>query len=189
MVSRQLALAALLGAATVCAQRPQSNLSCLGANARNANSFVSPIVVLSPFIFDTPRAVPALAANASASPPTNPWAKPWAAQSCCSASYSNELQAGLSNLYSNWSYDYCGKMSSRCAAFFYAEEAFYNCDPFAFQFLDPSPTNTYGSLLNVPVCASYCEDWFSACADDSTCATNWNLFPTDANYKCVAFFL
>lgn len=177
------AVAAALLCATAAAQKLQSNLTCLGSQARDGGFAKRPIVALSPFILDTPRAVPALAVNTSASPPTNPWAKPWAAQSCCSETYSNELQNGLVNLYSNWSYDYCGKMSSRCAAFFYAEEAFYQCDPFAYQFLDP--TSPYAALLNAPLCASYCEDWYSACADDSTCASNWVNFPTDDNFTCV----
>ena len=166
--------------ATAVAQKLQSNLTCQGSKTREMFFAKRPIVALSPFLFDTPRAVPALAVNTSVAPPSNPWAKPWAAQSCCSETYSNELQSGLQYIYSNWSYDYCGKMSDRCAAFFYAEEAFYQCDAFAYQFLDPE--SPFAALKNAPLCASYCEDWYSACVDDSTCASNWALFPTDANF-------
>ena len=28
-------------------------------------------------------------------------------------------------------------------------------------------------VLNVPVCGSYCDRWFQACRDDSTCVSDW----------------
>ncbi len=29
------------------------------------------------------------------------------------------------------------------------------------------------ALAGLPVCGDFCEDWFDACAEDFTCATNW----------------
>ena len=28
-------------------------------------------------------------------------------------------------------------------------------------------------IIKVPVCASYCNNWFEACKDDMTCYDNW----------------
>ena len=30
-----------------------------------------------------------------------------------------------------------------------------------------------GGFRHVPVCASYCNDWFEACKNDMTCVDNW----------------
>ena len=32
---------------------------------------------------------------------------------------------------------------------------------------------TINDIENVPVCADYCDDWFDACQNDSTCVENW----------------
>lgn len=29
------------------------------------------------------------------------------------------------------------------------------------------------ALLQLPVCREFCDEWYAACADDSTCAVNW----------------
>ena len=194
MLIRALQIASVVGSLAV-AQKSQSTLTCPTYPNRNSNTNFNAqtnatILVLQPFIFPSPRAVPGLAPfNGSApSPGGDPWAKPWAEQSCCSQAYSNELQASLSNLYTNWSYDYCGTMSPSCKAFLYAEEAFYNCDAFAAQYADP--TSPWGGAYNIPLCAGYCEDWYSACKNDFTCVTNWGAnFPYDADtgaYGCAA---
>ena len=52
-------------------------------------------------------------------------------------------------------------------------------------------------IYRVPVCASYCDEWFEACKDDYTCVVNWvirfeifaetgqNTCPL--NHKCQTF--
>ena len=41
---------------------------------------------------------------------------------------------------------------------------------------------TSGYIRDVPVCASYCDDWFEACKNDLTCVENWlHDFTKDAN--------
>ena len=163
-------------------------MTCGNYTNRNRNGFNGDILVLDSFIRAAPGAEPGIVSGASATAwSSTAWAKPWVNQSCCTAAYSNALQGGLTNLYANWSYDYCGTISDRCRAFLYWEEAAFQCDPFLAQYSDP--TSLYGSLVGVPLCASYCDDWWDACRYDSTCATNWATnFPTDANYNygCAA---
>ena len=33
--------------------------------------------------------------------------------------------------------------------------------------------NDWGTVSGVPVCKSFCDDWFDACRDAKTCAMNW----------------
>ena len=53
-----------------------------------------------------------------------------------------------------------------------------------------------GYIQHVPVCASYCDQWFEACRDDFTCVDNWlddfdhdedgiNTCPEDS--QCITF--
>lgn len=46
-----------------------------------------------------------------------------------------------------------------------------------------------GYIQHVPVCASYCERWFNACSNDSTCVENWLEdfdFSANGNNSCPA---
>ena len=49
------------------------------------------------------------------------------------------------------------------------QECFYNCDPVVERFAVGEDVQIY----RLPVCASYCDEWFDACKDDYTCAVNW----------------
>ena len=40
--------------------------------------------------------------------------------------------------------------------------------------------NATGYIQGVPVCADYCDAWFEACKDDSTCVVDWLA---DFNYE------
>jgi hypothetical protein len=44
-----------------------------------------------------------------------------------------------------------------------------------------------GYIQNVPVCASYCDDWFEACKNDLTCVEDWLAdfdYALDGNNSC-----
>lgn len=70
------------------------------------------------------------------------------------------------------------------------EQCFYDCEPM----LDYFQVRDTPGILNVPVCASYCDDWFDACRNDLTCVENWlatvdrgvpNSCPPDS--PCITF--
>eukprot|EP00005_Dracoamoeba_jomungandri_P005297 CAMPEP_0174252744 /NCGR_PEP_ID=MMETSP0439-20130205/2111_1 /TAXON_ID=0 /ORGANISM="Stereomyxa ramosa, Strain Chinc5" /LENGTH=231 /DNA_ID=CAMNT_0015333347 /DNA_START=14 /DNA_END=709 /DNA_ORIENTATION=- len=89
--------------------------------------------------------------------------------SCCTP----EIAAILGNasdirLY-NFQWTPCGPISKSCEQFLIWEECFYECEPV----LEQWETYSDGSLFRVPICSTYCDDWFSACKDDLTCAANW----------------
>lgn len=62
---------------------------------------------------------------------------------------------------------------------FQNEECFYWCEPMLGYFQTGPGAST--QLLNVPVCANYCDDWFEACKNDTTCVENWSDFVYDDN--------
>ena len=98
--------------------------------------------------------------------------------SCCTMSYVKAVAAGPDQIYAGWSFNQCGKiMSSKCRAYMEAQECSYGCDPR----LSQRYYNLYNAPANftsIPVCASYCDAWFDACADDVTCSYNWGTWPT-----------
>ena len=60
-------------------------------------------------------------------------------------------------------------------------ECFYRCSPNIAHW-----AGVFESSLNfVPICQNYCLNWFEACADDMSCATNWitdwNTFDNGTN--------
>lgn len=164
--------------------KPQSSLVCYGSDNRTASGGFtnSTIFISGPYLLPVPTAQPRILNTA-----TNPWAKAYVNQSCCTNYYSEALESGLKFLYQNWSYDYCGTMSTRCKQFLYWEEVFYNCDPFARQYVNPK--DPYGGFVGLPLCSGFCNDWYDACKFDSTCAFDWSTnFPFDTNgdYGCAS---
>jgi len=118
----------------------------------------------------------------------NPVCSPWAASSCCTASYAQALGTrGVAGIYPGFSFNQCPQVrpvSATCLAFHNAEECFYSCDPYTAPYEDPT---TPGSIVNVPLCADFCNAWFNACASDFTCSDNWNAwFPNETTglYTC-----
>ena len=71
------------------------------------------------------------------------------------------------------------------------EQCFYECEPM----LDYFQLRDTPAVFNIPVCASYCDEWFEACRNDHTCVENWldtleRGIPNDncpANSTCVTF--
>ena len=65
------------------------------------------------------------------------------------------------------------------------EECFYQCEPMLGHF----QIDMTGYIQNVPVCASYCDDWFEACKDDLTCVEDWLAdfdYEVNGNNSCPA---
>jgi hypothetical protein len=59
-----------------------------------------------------------------------------------------------------------------------------HADPYAPYFKDPEKP---WAFKGIPVCSTYCDDWFTACADDLTCVEDWADWPTtDGQYTCPA---
>uniref|UniRef100_K7FZF8 Folate receptor-like domain-containing protein n=1 Tax=Pelodiscus sinensis TaxID=13735 RepID=K7FZF8_PELSI len=90
----------------------------------------------------------------------------YAANACCSSKVAQEISSTPLNIYWNR----CGNLSPRCEQYLQRVECFYCCSPSAARWPHPQrPT----AVLEVPLCLSFCEKWYTACQDDLTCAHNW----------------
>eukprot|EP00062_Callorhinchus_milii_P014509 gi/632963769/ref/XP_007898069.1/ PREDICTED: riboflavin-binding protein-like isoform X2 [Callorhinchus milii] len=90
--------------------------------------------------------------------------------SCCYANYTQQLNVSPLIKVNNMYWNTCGQLSPQCEQYLKNVDCFYHCSPHAFHWVNPN--NSY-SIIAVPICRSYCDDWFTACKNDRTCARNW----------------
>jgi folate receptor len=119
---------------------------------------------------------------------------PWKQNACCNhqtVMTDETLNQGYGKEY-RW--DRCGKLSPECERFFVQEACFYECDPNAglYRKWHPSvydPSNTAHNewqMFKMPIKASYCDAWFTACRKDKFCASaGGSYFSCAAEYKQV----
>ena len=91
--------------------------------------------------------------------------------SCCTSEFTEDLATSPIHKIGNFSWTQCNNtLSPRCEAFMVHIECFYRCSHNTIFWSNP---NYPAAILNAPVCASFCDDWFDACKNDLTCARNW----------------
>ncbi|XP_044309963.1 retbindin [Varanus komodoensis] len=89
----------------------------------------------------------------------------YAGNACCSPEVGQDLSRS-NDIYWNR----CGSLSSRCEEYLQHVECFYRCSPLAARWPHPQrPT----AVQAVPLCQSFCDQWYEACKEDLTCARNW----------------
>jgi len=114
---------------------------------------------------------------------------PWKDNSCCAygtVETATKLKEGYGEEY-HW--DRCGPMSPECERFFVQEACFYECDPNAglYRKFHASIYNASDKSHNewqmhkMPIKASYCDAWFTACRKDKFCASDGGSF-----FSCAA---
>jgi len=119
---------------------------------------------------------------------------PWKNEACCShgtVETADKLKHGYDAEY-RW--DRCGDLTPECERFFVQEACFYECDPNAglFRKYHPSiydesnPDHNEWQMHGMPIKASYCDAWFTACRKDKFCASDGgSYFSCAAEYKRV----
>ncbi|XP_055051025.2 retbindin isoform X2 [Misgurnus anguillicaudatus] len=102
--------------------------------------------------------------------------------SCCTQSHIQDLSG--SRVDSGW--DKCGHLSPLCESFLKRVSCFYRCSPDASRWPHP---HSDSSLKAVPLCHSFCKEWFEACKTDMTCARDWTTDPQGQNCtgNCVPY--
>ncbi|KAK7167039.1 hypothetical protein R3I94_001443 [Phoxinus phoxinus] len=102
--------------------------------------------------------------------------------SCC---YETDVQ-DLSGSVDNSLWDKCGHLSPLCQSFLKRVVCFYRCSPDAARWPHPHHDS---SLKAVPLCHSFCRDWYEACKLDLTCARDWATDPRGQNCTggCVPY--
>lgn len=119
---------------------------------------------------------------------------PWKDNACCAygtVETATKLKEGYGAEY-HW--DRCGPLSPECERFFVQEACFYECDPNAglWRRFHPSiydaSNNTHNEwqMSNMPIKASYCDAWFTACRKDKFCDSGGgSYFSCAAEYREV----
>jgi len=102
---------------------------------------------------------------------------PYKKSSCCHEATVTTHDA-LNEAYGEgFEWDRCGQMSQACERFFVQEACLYECDVNAGLFrkyndsqvvADPENTNTW-QMEGMPIKASYCDAWYTACYNDFFC--------------------
>ncbi|XP_046438647.1 folate receptor alpha-like [Daphnia pulex] len=105
---------------------------------------------------------------------------PWKNNSCCTGNTTVHAHGG--KMY-GFNYNHCPnrKMSSKCLEHFVQDLCFYECSPNVGPWMQTVNMKMRRErFLDVPLCATDCDDWFNACKDDYTCTDNWTL-----NFKWI----
>ncbi|NXO10239.1 RBP protein, partial [Oriolus oriolus] len=90
--------------------------------------------------------------------------------SCCYADFTEQLAHSPVIKVGNSYWNRCGQLSKSCEDFTKKIECFYRCSPHAARWIHPNNT---AAIQAVPLCQSFCDDWYEACKDDSICVRNW----------------
>ncbi|XP_054615157.1 retbindin [Dunckerocampus dactyliophorus] len=110
----------------------------------------------------------------------------YADNSCCTQEHIQDISHAPSASNQNEPWDKCGPLSSACEGFLKRVSCFYRCSPDAARWPHP---HLHSSIQAVPLCHSFCRDWFDACRTDLTCARNWARDPRGQNCTgtCVQY--
>ncbi|XP_046676565.1 LOW QUALITY PROTEIN: folate receptor beta-like [Homalodisca vitripennis] len=113
---------------------------------------------------------------------------PWKNRSCCTYNTTKNLHE--TKMY-NFDYNHCSavkNMSESCKRHFTQDHCFYECSPNIGPWVVKVNMKTRKErFYQVPLCASDCEAWFSACRDEYTCTDNWmrNFVWENGTNKCL----
>ncbi|KAM6957089.1 retbindin [Aplochiton taeniatus] len=111
--------------------------------------------------------------------------KLYAENTCCSDEDIQDLSSPASS-FKNTNWDRCGSLSPACESFLKRVVCFYRCSPDAARWPHP---HQKAYIQAVPLCHSFCRDWYDACRLDMTCARNWARDPRGQNCTggCVQY--
>ncbi|XP_056144244.1 retbindin [Lampris incognitus] len=110
----------------------------------------------------------------------------YADNACCTEDHIKDIAHVPSVTNKNAPWDKCGTLSPACEGYLKRVSCFYHCSPDAARWPHPK-RRSY--IQAVPLCHSFCRDWFDACRNDLTCARNWARDPRGQNCTgtCVQY--
>jgi len=97
----------------------------------------------------------------------------WRDNACCSLQTANATNQDTPIYGKEWDWDRCGSLSPKCAAWFVAENCFYECDVNVGRYRlfptclhqDTDGINAW-QIYRMPIAAADCDQWFEDCKDD-----------------------
>lgn len=116
---------------------------------------------------------------------------PWKNNACCDSSTVASVDT-LNEAYGEgYQWDRCGPLSQACERFFVMEACLYECEPSAGlyrKFNDSQadhPDFNEWQLHKMPIKKSFCDSWYTACANDYFCGAG-DYFECAATYEATA---
>ncbi|XP_042190612.1 folate receptor isoform X1 [Callorhinchus milii] len=99
---------------------------------------------------------------------------PWKSNACCTSNTSEEAHLDQSYLYGfNW--DHCGILTEQCKRHFIQDTCLYECSPHLGPWVQKADESWRKErILDVPICKTDCEEWWTDCKEDFTCKENWH---------------
>ena len=112
---------------------------------------------------------------------------PWKNNACCDSTTVTSVDQ-INNAYGEgYRWDRCGPMSQACERYFVMEACLYECEPSAglFRLWNESqkdnPDYNEWQLSKMPIKKSFCDAWYTACANDYFCGTG-------DYFECAAYY-
>ncbi|KAL4647918.1 retbindin-like [Arapaima gigas] len=114
----------------------------------------------------------------------------YAENACC---YQNDIQEPAASpdfKVEDIFWDTCGPLSPGCGDFLRRIACFHLCSPDAARWPHPQHPSSYQA---VPLCHSFCRDWFEACKTDMTCTQSsvghweWHRQGNNCSGNCVTY--
>lgn len=97
--------------------------------------------------------------------------KEYSCDSCCSANLTAQLAQLPLQVVGGLNYSQCGGgLSAICSQYMSYIQCFYQCSPNLYPWLGKD-----GRMYNLPLCGSFCDEWFAVCMSDKSCVqgTDW----------------
>ncbi|XP_023647531.1 retbindin [Paramormyrops kingsleyae] len=110
----------------------------------------------------------------------------YAENACCSENDIQVPTASSGRLVQDLFWDGCGPVSQGCRAFLKRVACFHLCSPDIARWPHP---RLPGSFQGVPLCHSFCRDWFDACKVDRMCSGDegWLSQRNNCTGDCVTY--
>ncbi|XP_078484722.1 riboflavin-binding protein-like [Ciona intestinalis] len=99
--------------------------------------------------------------------------KQYTCNSCCFENITTQLAIMPIQQVGKLNYEQCGKLTDACSTQHTYLQCLYQCSPNLYPWMIESTRK----LIAIPLCASFCDQWFFTCSADMTCA------PGDGNWK------
>mmetsp|Transcript_6118 Transcript_6118/g.13349 ORF Transcript_6118/g.13349 Transcript_6118/m.13349 type:complete len:279 (+) Transcript_6118:105-941(+) len=112
---------------------------------------------------------------------------PWKNNACCDSTTVTTPDALNSAYGEGYRWDRCGPMSEACERFFVMEACLYECEPSAglYRLWDEAesdhPDYNEWQLHKMPIKKSFCDSWYTACANDYFCGSG-------DYFECAAYY-
>merc|ERR1740124_58842 len=104
---------------------------------------------------------------------SNMFCNAYSNETCCTPETDEKIKHGGEYAVDGTRWDECGTLSAACKHFHERETCRYECSPNLEKYIVKAKRGGGERFRGIPVCSSFCDNWYSACENDMICAKNW----------------